>query len=297
MDNGKSKAGVLVLGMFAVLLSVSVQAAAGPITIILWPDGAPGSKGDAAKDIPSMTVYLPTPEDATGAAVLICPGGAYAALAMDHEGREVAAWLNSFGVAGIVLDYRHQGKGYSYPAPQDDSQRAMRLIRSHAADWGIDLNKIGVMGFSAGGHLASTVTTLFDKYGKAGDEVDAFSSRPDFAILCYPVISMSEPFMHRGSRDNLLGPEPNEKLEKLMSTNLQVTSETPPVFLMHAGDDPAVPVENSLVFYEAMRKAKVSGELHIYEAGGHGFGLNRYKGTVLEWPNACRNWILSVTAD
>ena len=217
---------------------------------------------------------------------------------MDHEGKQVAEWLNSFGVAGVVLDYRHNGKGYQYPAPQDDAQRAMRLIRSNANLWALDADKVGVLGFSAGGHLASTVTTLFDKnYGKAGDGTDDFSSRPDFSVLCYPVISMTQSFMHAGSRNNLIGKEPKAELTNLMSTDLQVTEKTPPVFLLHAGDDKVVPVDNSLAFYEAMLKANVPGQMHIYDRGGHGFGLGKGRGTVEDWSNICRRWILSVIGD
>ena len=275
-----------------------IEAAIGPVNVELWPDGVPGSKGDEPKDHPSMQVYLPMQGNATGAAVLICPGGGYGHLAMDHEGKQIAEWLNSFGVAGVVLDYRHRGNGYGYPAPLDDAQRAMRLIRSNSKLWAIDPGKIGVLGFSAGGHLASTVTTLFDTdYGKAGEETDALSSRPDFSVLCYPVISMTQPFMHIGSRNNLLGKEDAPELEKLMSTELQVTDKTPPVFLLHAGDDRGVPVENSLAFYKAMLKAKVPGQVHIYDKGGHGFGLGKGKGTTEGWPNVCRDWILSVIGD
>ena len=243
-----------------------------------------------------MTVYLPMTGNATGAAVVICPGGGYGHLAMDHEGEQVARWLNSFGVAGIVLDYRHAGKGYGYPAPLDDAQRAMRLVRSNAGLWGIDTDKEGVLGFSAGGHLASTVTTLFDKeYGKAGDTIDQFSSRPDFSVLCYPVISMDQSLTHKGSRGNLLGNNPDEELCTLMSTDLQVTENTPPTFLMHATDDRAVLPENSIAFYTALQKANVQAEMHIYETGGHGFGLGKGKGAVETWPDLCRRWILSVT--
>lgn len=268
-----------------------------PITMQLWPEGAPGAIGEEAKDKPTMTVYLPM-ADATETAVLICPGGGYGHLAMDHEGHQVAQWLNSFGVAGVVLDYRHGGKGYSYPAPLDDAQRAMRMVRSNARQWGIDPDKVGVLGFSAGGHLASTVTTLFGKgYGKAGDAIDEFSSRPDFSILCYPVISMNDSLTHKGSKNNLLGKDPDPKLVKLMSTDLQVTENTPPTFLLHATDDRAVLPENSIAFYTGLRKVNVKAEMHIYEQGGHGFGLGKGKGAVESWPDLCRRWILEITSD
>jgi acetyl esterase/lipase len=269
-----------------------------PVTITLWPGGAPGALGTAEKDIPTMKVYLPKKANANGIAVVVCPGGGYGHLAMDHEGKQIAEWLNSFGVAGVILNYRHRGKGYGYPAPLDDAQRAMRIVRSKSKLWGIDPGKIGVLGFSAGGHLASTVTTLFDKdYGKAGDQIDKSSSRPDFSVLCYPVITMTKPFMHRGSRNNLLGKKADSELAKLMSTDQQITANTPPTFLMHASDDKAVPVENSIAFYTGLIKAKVKAEMHIYEKGGHGFGLGKGQPTAKNWPNACRDWILSVTGN
>jgi acetyl esterase/lipase len=294
---------------FAVLAALCLSTAVGmvratekespkPSTIKLWPNGAAGALGTAEKDIPTMQVYLPMKNIANGIAVVVCPGGGYGHLAMDHEGKQVAEWLNSFGVTGVILNYRHKGKGYGYPAPLDDAQRAMRIVRSRSKLWGIDADKIGVLGFSAGGHLASTVTTLFDKdYGKAGDEIDKFSSRPDFSILCYPVISMTESFMHKGSRNNLLGKKYDEKLAKLMSTDQQITPNTPPTFLMHASDDKGVPVENSIAFYTGLIKAKVKAEMHIYEKGGHGFGLGKGQPTAKNWPNACRDWILSVVSD
>ncbi len=277
-------------------VAAAIVSALAPVTMDLWLAGAPGATGQAANDIPTITIYRPAAESSKRTAVVICPGGGYGGLAMDHEGKQVAEWLNSFGITGVVVNYRHRGKGYGYPAPLDDAQRAMRIVRSNAGLWEIDTNKIGVLGFSAGGHLASTITTLFDReYGKAGDEIDKFSSRPDFSILCYPVISMTESFMHRGSMINLVGNSPDEKLAKLMSTELQITGNTPPTFLMHASDDRGVPVENSIAFYMGLRKAKVPAEMHIYEKGGHGFGLAKGKQTAKDWPDACRRWILSVT--
>jgi len=275
-------------------VAAMIECALGPVTIPLWPDGAPGALGEDVKDKPDITVYLPTDGRANDAAVVICPGGGYGHLAIDHEGKQVAEWLNSFGVTGVVLNYRHRDKGYGYPVPLDDAQRAMRLVRSKSALWQIDIRKVGVMGFSAGGHLASTVTTLFDRdFGKAGDEVDALSSRPDFSVLCYPVISMTQPFTHGGSKKNLLGKDPDEKLVRLMSTELQVTKDTPPTFLLHANDDRGVLPENSFAFYSALRKADVEAELHIYKKGGHGFGLGQGKGPVETWPDVCRRWIES----
>ena len=282
-------------GILAAKVAAAIEDAIAPTTMLLWPGGAPGALGNEVKDKPTITVYLPTRESARGAAVVVCPGGGYGHLAMDHEGVQIANWLNSFGVAGVVLNYRHKGKGYGYPAPLDDAQRAMRLVRSNAASWEIETDKIGVLGFSAGGHLASTVTTLFNReYGKAGDELDKFSSRPDFSVLCYPVISTTEWYTHQGSKRNLLGSKPDEDIVKRMSTELQVTDKTPPTFLLHANDDAGVYPENSIAFYTALRKAKVKTELHIYEKGGHGFGLGKGKGPVEGWPDVCQDWILEI---
>lgn len=280
----------------AVKVAAMIELAINPVKVELWPGGVPGALGKEKKDIPDMKVYSPMSGNANGIAVLVCPGGGYGHLAMGHEGKEIAEWLNSFGTTAVVLNYRHKGKGYRYPAPLDDAQRAMRIIRSKADLWGIDSSKIGVLGFSAGGHLASTVTTLYGKgYGKAGDDIDKFSSRPDFSVLCYPVISMTEKFMHRGSMRNLLGDKPDEKLQKLMSTDKQITAKTPPTFLMHSKEDRAVPIENSMAFYNGLIKAKVPAKLHIYEKGGHGFGLAKDNTSGKSWPDECRKWMLSVT--
>jgi acetyl esterase/lipase len=276
--------------------SVKTSVASTPLKLELWPAGAPGALGKEAKDIPTISVYRSNEGDANGIGVVVCPGGGYGHLAMDHEGKQIAEWLNSFGTTAIVLNYRHRGKGYGYPAPLDDAQRALRTVRSKADEWGIDANKIGVLGFSAGGHLASTVTTLFDKeYGKAGDEIDKISSRPDFSVLCYPVISMTQSFTHKGSRKNLLGKNYDEALAKLMSTDLQVAPDTPPTFLMHSSEDDGVLPENSIAFYTGLRRAKVDAELHIYNKGRHGFGLAKGVGTAEQWPEACKRWMLEVT--
>lgn len=296
----------------AAKVAAAIESALAPVTLELWPAGAPGAIGQEANDKPTITIYRPSSAIANGIAVVVCPGGGYGGLAMDHEGLQVANWLNSFGATGVVLNYRHRGKGYGYPAPLDDAQRAIRLVRANAAVWNIDTTKVGVMGFSAGGHLASTVTTLFDKqYGKANNKTevatDKLSSRPDFSILCYPVITMTQPFMHRGSKRNLIGENPSDELAKLMSTELQITENTPPTFLLHANDDNGVPVENSIAFYTALRKAKVSAEMHIYEKGGHGFGIRKRKdapgygmskdksGPTDTWPEITKNWILEIT--
>jgi len=268
-------------GFLAVKVAAAIEDAIAPQTMLLWPGGSPGAKGEEAKDKPTITAYLPARESATGAAVVICPGGGYRNVAKGHEGVQVARWLNSFGVAGFVVDYRNMGKGYAYPAPQMDGRRAMRIVRNRAVQWGIDKDKIGVLGFSAGGHLASTVGTLFGRdIGNSEDDLSEVSCRPDFMVLCYPVISMTESFAHKGSKRNLLG-------------DTQVTGETPTTFLLHADDDAGVQAENSVAFYTALREAKVAAEMHVYEKGGHGFGLGKGKGAVEGWAGVCREWILA----
>jgi acetyl esterase/lipase len=261
---------------------------------LLWPGGAPGAKGTEDGDKPSLTIYLPAKGKATGAAVVICPGGGYGHLAMDHEGHQIARWLNSFGVAGFILKYRHSrsGAGYGHPAPLQDAQRAIRMVRSGAKRWDVDPGRIGILGFSAGGHLASSAGTHFqNRYSDAKDEIDRSSCRPDFMILVYPVISFTEWYTHKGSRRNLLGKEPDGNLVENLSNEKQVTPEIPPTFLVHANDDKGVPPENSIYFYLALRKAKVPAEMHIYEKGGHGFGPGAEKGAVSSWMVRCSDWM------
>jgi len=261
---------------------------------LLWPDGAPGAKGSDDGDKPSLTIYLPDKEKATGAAVVIFPGGGYGHLAMDHEGHQIAQWLNSIGVAGFIVKYRHRnsGAGYGHPAPIQDAQRAIRMVRSRAKEWDVDPGRIGIIGFSAGGHLASTAGTHFNtRYSKPVDEIDRCSARPDFMILMYPVISFTEWYTHKGSMVNLLGKNPDKDLIENFSNEKQVTSETPPTFLVHANDDNGVPPENSIAFYLALRKAKVPAEMHIYEKGSHGFGLGTGKGACSSWPVRCEDWM------
>jgi acetyl esterase/lipase len=238
----------------------------------LWPEGAPGALGKEDKDIPTLTPYLPDPAKATGAAIVICPGGGYGGLA-PHEGVQYARFLNEYGIAGFVLKYRLGSSGYRHPAMLQDAGRAVRLVRAQAGEWKVDPKRIGIMGSSAGGHLASTLLTHFDA-GKADatDPIERQSSRPDLGILCYAVISLGE-FGHRGSMHNLLGPDPSPELVRLLSNELQVTKETPPCFIWHTYEDSAVPVENSLQFAEALRKAGVPYDLHIYQKGQHGIGL------------------------
>ena len=257
--------------------------------IALWPDGAPGAVGREPADVPTLTPYLPLKEKATGAAVIVCPGGAYGHLA-DHEGAPVAEWLNSIGITAFVLKYR-LGPRYHHPAPLQDAARAIRTIRAHAADWKIDPERIGILGFSAGGHLASTIATHFDS-GKrdANDPIERFSSKPNLAILIYPVITMREK-THAGSKKNLLGDNPSPELIALLSNDEQVTKETPPTFLVHTMTDPGVPVDNTLLFVAALRKAGVPFELHLYERGPHGFGLGGNDPILSTWPARCADWL------
>lgn len=247
---------------------------------------------------PTMTVYLPAKKSATGQAVVICPGGGYARLAYDWEGLDVAKLLNAKGIAAIVLKYRLPvAKSNITPhlSPLLDAKRAVRIVRANAARWNINKANVGIMGFSAGGHLASTLATHYDA-GDAGaaDSVERMSSRPDFAVLVYPVISMSKPIMHTGSRNNLLGEKPDSALAKLYSNELQVTAQTPPTFLVHATDDNGVPVENSLLFYQALKDANVPAELHVYPKGGHGFGLAVGRGYLETWPDRLVDWLRAV---
>jgi acetyl esterase/lipase len=222
---------------------------------------------------------------------VVCPGGGYGALADDHEGRQVARWLNSLGVAAFVLKYRIAPR-YHHPAPLRDAQHAIRTVRANAQDWHIDPQRVGIWGFSAGGHLASTAGTHFDD-GKpdAEDPIERVSCRPDFLILAYPVITFTEPSTHKGSRRNLLGQEPDPKLVESLSNEKQVTAQTPPTFLFHTDADRGVPPENSVLFYLALRKAGVPTELHIYEKGQHGVGLAPKDPILSSWPGRLADWM------
>lgn len=285
--------GLLCVGM-AILLSLCGLAAAQPKVELLWPDGAPGAKGQAEGDKPTLTIYLPPADKATGAAVVICPGGGYGHLAMDHEGHQIGQWLNSFGVAGFIVAYRHSrsGAGYGHPAPIQDAQRAIRTVRSRGKEWGVDPNRIGILGFSAGGHLASTAATHFNEsFVEPRDAIDRVSCRPDFAVLVYPVISFTEPFTHTGSRTNLLGRDADAALIEKFSNEKQVTPQTPPTFLFHTWEDTGVPAENSIAFYLALRKAKVPAEMHIFLKGQHGIGLGQKNGAAGAWPGLCERWM------
>jgi acetyl esterase/lipase len=287
---------ILSCSVLAMLLlaSPAVCIAAEPSAEVLWPTGAPGAKGTADGDIPKLTIYLPEKDKATGAGIVICPGGGYGHLAMDHEGHQIAQWLNSFGVAGFILQYRHRnsGAGYGHPAPLQDAQRAVRTVRSRAAEWGVKPDRIGILGFSAGGHLTSTAVTHFDdKVYEARDDIDKASARPDFGVLIYPVISFVEPFTHVGSRRNLLGADASQEMMEKFSNERQVTAQTPPCFLVHTWEDTAVPAENSVYFYLAMRKVKVPVELHLFFKGPHGFGLGKQIEGTSAWPMLCENWM------
>jgi acetyl esterase/lipase len=294
---------------FITLFMSNLSLSAQEKIINLWPDKIPGAikkpsykeegnytngKPMRASKVtdPTLAVYPAATDKATGTAIIICPGGGYAGLAMDHEGYQVAEWFNSFGVAAFVLKYRLPSDSIMQDktiGPLQDAQEAIRLVRRQAKQWGIDPHKIGIIGFSAGGHLASTASTHFKD--KVYESADTTSARPDFSILIYPVISMESTITHGGSRVNLLGRSPSPELITKFSNDQQVTSDTPPAFLVHATDDGAVPVMNSINYLLALRKNKVSGELHIYEKGGHGFGLGRTKGTESTWPEACKYWL------
>jgi acetyl esterase/lipase len=263
--------------------ALCLVAATASKTELLWPGGAPGALGDEDKDKPSITIYLPDAVNATGTGVVVCPGGGYGALAMDHEGKQIAEWLNSLGVAAFVLKYR-LGPKYHHPVEIGDAQKAIRTVRARAKEFGLAPDRIGIWGFSAGGHLASTAATHF------GVE-DGVSSRPDFAILCYPVITFQDPYAHQGSRKNLLGDTPDPALVANLSNESQVTRETPPTFLFHTNADTGVPPENSVQFYLALRRVGIPAEMHIFEKGRHGVGLAQSDPILSYWPPLLANWL------
>lgn len=303
------KSFLVFLGVFYFIFYVDAQS----YTMLLWPSGnIPNykktnqvEKSDTTDIVrisqvqqPSITVYLPATKSATGQAIVICPGGGYAILAYDWEGSDVAKWLNAKGIAAIVLKYRLPNATSNIVpqlSPLLDAQRAIRMVRANAFKWNIKKEQVGIMGFSAGGHLASTAGTHFDAGNpNAPDTVDRFSSRPDFMILMYPVITMSKSYMHQGSRNNLIGAHADSVLAAYYSNELQVTKETPPTFIVHATDDTGVPVENSLYFYQALKTNKVLAEMHIYPNGGHGFGLAIGKGYLETWTDRCIDWLRSL---
>ena len=284
-----------IVAVFAVVLSFNTaNTAAAEDWQPLWPDGAPGSMGAADHDVPALMAFPAAKENATGCGVVVCPGGGYGGLAMDHEGHQIAAWLNQRGISAWILRYRLGSKGYHHPIQQGDVLRAIRTARNNAAAVEADPNRIGVWGFSAGGHLASTAATHFDLGNpNATDEIDKLSSRPDFAVLCYPVITMEEEFTHKGSRRNLFGSDryDDSELVELLSNEKRVTANTPPTFIFHTTEDQAVPVENAIRFYSALRKHSVNCELHVYQNGRHGVGLGGNDPILSTWPTHLENWL------
>jgi acetyl esterase/lipase len=288
MNSNIMKSLIVTLALLS-LLCVSHGAESFP----LWADGAPGALGKEDKDIPTLTPYLPDSAGGTNAAVVICPGGGYGGLA-PHEGKNYALWLNENGIAGFVLKYRLGSAGYRHPIMLQDAARAVRTVRARSAEWKVDANRVGIMGSSAGGHLASTLLTHFDS-GKpdAADPVERQSSRPSVGILCYAVITMGQ-YTHQGSRNNLLGNQPSPELIWNLSNELRVTPQTPPTFLWHTYEDTAVPVENSVQFAEALRKSGVPFDLHVYQKGAHGIGLGSREldfKSLHPWTHDCLFWL------
>jgi acetyl esterase/lipase len=261
-----------------------------PQTILLWPDGAPGVQGDTDADKPSVTVYHASSRQPDLTGVIVAPGGSYTNLAMNHEGRQVANLLNAAGITAFVLKYR-LGPRYRHPIEIGDAQRAIRLVRARAWEFGVAPDRIGMLGFSAGGHLTATAGTRFDAgRADASDPIERVSSRPDFLVLAYPVISFDPAIAHSGSVRNLLG-DPDEKMREDLSADRQVTAQTPPTFLFHTDGDTGVVPENSVRFYLALRRAKVPAELHIFEKGPHGVGLAMSDPALSQWPALLLAWL------
>jgi acetyl esterase/lipase len=285
----------LSFGLFALGVGTMAAQSGGvqPAPIPLWRDGAPGALGNAPTDIPTLTPFFPDPDVATGAAMVICPGGGYGGLA-PYEGEDYARWLNTQGIAGFVLKYRLGSSGYRHPRMLEDAARAVRLMRFRASDWKIDPKRVGIIGSSAGGHLASTLLTHFDAGNpQAVDPIDRMSCRPDLGVLCYPVITMGK-LTHQGSRDNLLGKNPSPQLIDELSNERHVTKNTPCCFIFHTDADAAVPVENSMAFAAALREAGVPFELHIYQYGRHGLGLGSHPYDPAHWhpwTKDCQLWL------
>jgi acetyl esterase/lipase len=284
---------VVLAVVFSAVGAPGRQASAVPIAdwTLLWPDGAPGALGNTDDDRPAVAILLAPKEKAVRTAVIVCPGGGYGHLALDHEGKQVAEFLNSLGVSAFVLRYRLAPK-YRHPAPIIDAQRALRFVRSRAREFGVAPDRIGIWGFSAGGHLASTAGTHFDAGDpNAPDPIDRASCRPDFMILAYPVIQFNSEYTHRGSQDNLLGKDSDQNLAASLSNEKQVTPQTPPTFLFHTDQDKGVPSENSIAFYLALRKAGVPAEIHIYERGNHGVGLAPKDPILATWTGRLADWL------
>jgi acetyl esterase/lipase len=293
------RGGILIAGLIAMCGAMGLAqapgaaasaAANGLAPMLLWPNGTPGAVGDADDDKPTITAYIPA-ANPTKTAVVIAPGGGYQHLSMVKEGSDVAAWLNARGVAAFVLKYR-LGPKYHSPIELGDAQRAIRMVRADAAQYGIAADHIGMWGFSAGGHLTATAGTMFDA-GNAGtaDPIEQQSSRPDFLVLAYPVITMEDPYVHKGSRTYLLGDAPTQAQMEAMSPELHVTAQTPPAFLFTTTDDHTVPVLNSVMFYSALVKAGVPAEMHIFQHGGHGSGLGVGNPQLSVWPDLLIKWM------
>lgn len=284
--------------IFALVAATAVQAQPQPPlpisdgqVIRLWEGAAPGAQGSAESDIPTLTVYLPRAIQARTPAMIVCPGGAYRVLAANHEGRQVASFLNSLGIAAFVLRYR-LGPKYQHPIELGDAQRAIRMLRARASEWRLDSARIGIMGFSAGGHLAMTASTMFAAGDpRSSDSVERSGSRPDVAVLGYPVISMVEPWTHEGSKNNLLGARPDLALAQRLSGERAVTKDTPPTFIFQTNEDTTVPAENSLHYFLALRKAGVPAEMHVFERGPHGVGLANDDALLAPWSTLLANWL------
>ena len=280
------------------LANASVLSAQQPAntTEPLWPDGIPGVTLTGVGDVPEL-IITKADSDSPTAAVVILPGGGYGGHAMGHEGYEFAAWFHSMGMSSAICTYRlrgkgNDGKGYGHPAPKQDAQRAIQTLRARAKELNIDPNRIGVIGFSAGGHLCSTVSTHFaDADPSSADPVQRVSSRPDFSILCYAVLSLGKPHTHKGSQRNLLGDNPDPALLASLDTPTQVSENTPPTFLFHTAKDTAVPVENSLLYYRACVDHKVPVEMHLFNDGAHGLGLAKKVDGANQWPSLCQTWL------
>jgi len=287
--------------LFAAALPLAQAQAQTPSVMPLWPEGVPGAKtglGPERNDKgstsnvsePTLTVFRPAVDRPNGTAVIIAPGGGYVMQATAREGEQYANWLSTLGVTSFVLKYRLAEFGH--PAPLQDVLRAVRLVREHATELHVRPDRIGVMGSSAGGHLAASAGTLFDSpLGRTGAALDKVSARPDFLMLMYPVITMEEPAVHKGSRKALLGANPSAEAIQLMSLEKQVTSRTPPTLLIHTQEDQAVPVENSILFYQALTRAKVPAEMYLFEHGSHGMGMRAGLGTASMWPRRAEEWL------
>ena len=270
-----------------------------PVAESLWPQAAPGVTAKADGDDPQLLITRVKSAEPT-AAVVILPGGGYGGHAMGHEGYEFAQWFHSLGITSAICTYRlrgkgNDGKGYGHPAPMIDAQRAIQTLRSRAKELNIDPDRVGVIGFSAGGHLCSTVATKFaEAKPDSDDPVQRVSSRPDFSILCYPVIGFDKPYSHKGSQRNLLGENPDPELVASLSNEDQVTKQTPPTFLFHTQADTVVPVENSIEYYLACKRNGVPAEMHIFTEGRHGVGLAKGLPGAQQWPALCADWLTRI---